>query len=140
MLHHQDMLLVAPQGHLPVANALPVKCVHQVLWHRDKSLPAALTHRSLLQTFPTFFLFIDTVDLASSQKGPMSTPFSTQEPGRAEAPDALRARLWLAVWQEGAEQGPRANVRLHSEASECAHGASEPAGHYPWLTSAGLEC
>lgn len=42
----------------------------------------------------------------------MSTPFSNHEPGRAKTPDAMRARLWLAVWQEGAEQGPCANSRL----------------------------
>ena len=61
----------------------------------------------------------------------MSTPFSNQEPGEAEAPDAMRSRLWLAVWQAGAKLRLSANIRLHSEASLYPHEAREPAGCYP---------
>lgn len=31
----------------------------------------------------------------------------------------MRSGLWLAVWQECAELGPGANIRLHSEATVC---------------------
>lgn len=67
----------------------------------------------------------------------MSTPFLNQEPGKAKAPDAMRSRLWLAVWQEGAEQGPCANSRLTLQ-PPCAHMKPVIGGCHPWLTSPGL--
>ena len=135
-------LCAGPSGNdtCPVASTLAWNlCASRLPGMQARSSPLQYLRGLSWKHFLPFSLFIDIVDLASSQKVPMTTPFSNQEPKKAETPDTMRSRLWLAVQQEGAELGPGANVRLHSEATVCPHEARDPARWCPWLKCVGLE-
>lgn len=140
VLGHQEVVLVSPQGHLPCGQ---YPCLESLCTRPPGTQARSSWLRELrglsCKHFLLFSLFMDIVDLASGQKVPMTTPFSNREPKKAEAPDATRSGLWLAVWREGAVPGPGANVTLHSEATVCPHEARDPAGWCPWLTCTGMD-
>lgn len=106
---------MAPPGHLLWVNTVACEgwVWPQPHWHTGRALGHHHSEVSSAYISPLLSLSIDTVDLASSQKVSMSTPFPNQSPGKQkqQIPQDPGCR-WCSKFS--------ANIGLHSE-HLCAH-------------------